>query len=190
MEKFSRYPTPAMSISKKTKASPQKRAHIPTRILFKNVWCFLGLGFGSGLAPKAPGTFGTLAGIPLYLLASAMHVEYYIALTFVLFLIGIPICSNTEKGIGIQDHSGIVWDEVVGLLITMTFLPPTWAGIAIGFASFRFFDVIKPWPIRWFDRRVHGGFGIMLDDAIAGIMACAITNFGVSHLPSWNQLAI
>lgn len=89
----------------------------------------------------------------------------------------------TEEKIGIQDHSGIVWDEVVGLLVTMTLVTPSWLALTVGFLAFRVFDVLKPWPIRWFDRKVHGGFGIMLDDLIAGVMACAATHLILPHLP-------
>lgn len=171
-----------MNTSRKPKPSSSKKTPIAARDLFASPWSFLGLGFGTGLAPKAPGTFGTLAALPLYALLAGLDAEYYLTATILLFLIGIPICSKTEKVIGIQDHSGVVWDEIVGFLITMSFVVPSAISLALGFILFRFFDVIKPWPIRWFDQRVHGGFGIMLDDAIAGVMACVMTNYGLAHL--------
>lgn len=169
-----------MSISNRPETKKRKQTQIPPGMAYSNVWCFLGLGFGSGLSPKAPGTLGTVAAIPLYWLLSGTSPTLYIGITIALFLAGIHICHVTEQKIGIQDHSGIVWDEVVGLLVTMTFVTPSWATLLVGFLSFRLFDVLKPWPIRWFDRKVHGGFGIMLDDLIAALMACGTTHATLS----------
>ena len=90
-----------------------------------------------------------------------------------LFALGILICQKSEERLGISDHSGIVWDEIVGYLVTMTAVPFSWPAAALGFALFRLFDILKPWPIRHFDRTVHGGFGIMLDDVLAGVLAAA-----------------
>ncbi|SVE15064.1 uncharacterized protein METZ01_LOCUS467918, partial [marine metagenome] len=87
------------------------------------------------------------------------------------FLIGIWVCSQTAKDIGVEDHSGIVWDEFVGMWLTLLLAPPGWGWILIGFCLFRTFDVLKPWPINWVDKNVKGGLGIMLDDVLAGIMA-------------------
>jgi phosphatidylglycerophosphatase A len=173
-----------MNISGKSHQRPSKQQRIPARLAYSDPWCFLGLGFGSGLAPKAPGTLGTLAAIPLY--AFLMHAppEIYLATTILLFIAGIPICSFTEKRIGIQDHSGIVWDEIVGFLLTLTLLPPNMTSLTLGFIFFRLFDILKPWPIRWFDQKVHGGLGIMLDDAIAGLLACATTHAILSIIGS------
>ncbi len=134
----------------------------------------LALGFGSGLVPVAPGTAGTLVAIPVYLLLQTLSLEVYLPLVLGLFLLGIPICTHTTRRLGVHDHPGIVWDEIVGYLVTMTFAPPGWVWIATGFVLFRGFDVIKPWPIGWCDRRVHGGFGIMLDDLLAGVMAAVV----------------
>ena len=170
-----------MNISRQPKTQKRKQTRIPPSTAFSNVWCFLGLGFGSGLSPKAPGTLGTIAAIPLYWLLSGTSSTLYIGITTALFVLGIHICNETEQKIGIQDHSGIVWDEVVGLLVTMAFVPPSWTTLLVGFLSFRLFDVLKPWPIRWFDRKVHGGFGIMLDDLIAALMACGATHAIVAN---------
>ena len=106
----------------------------------------------------------------------------YIGITVILFVAGIQICNVTEQKIGIQDHSGIVWDEVVGLLVTMTLVPPSWTTLIVGFLLFRLFDVLKPWPIRWFDRKIHGGLGIMLDDLIAALMACGATHLILAQI--------
>lgn len=132
---------------------------------------FLALGLGSGLAPVAPGTFGTLAAIPLFLLLQTLPVSAYIAVVAAAFLLGIWLCGVTARQLGVHDHPGIVWDEFVGYWVTMLAAPPGWWWLVAGFVLFRLFDILKPWPIRWIDRRVGGGFGIMLDDLIAGGMA-------------------
>ncbi len=132
---------------------------------------FLSLGFGSGLAPLAPGTFGTLAAIPVYWMMSTLPLEMYLIITLLAFVVGIYLCGFTSRRLGVHDHSGIVWDEVVGYLITMIAVPATWTWMLAGFILFRFFDILKPWPIRWADKRLHGGFGIMFDDVLAGIFS-------------------
>jgi phosphatidylglycerophosphatase A len=131
----------------------------------------LSLGFGSGLAPLAPGTFGTLAAIPVYWMMSTLPLEMYLIITLLAFVVGIYLCGFTSRRLGVHDHSGIVWDEVVGYLITMIAVPATWTWMLAGFILFRFFDILKPWPIRWADKRLHGGFGIMFDDVLAGIFS-------------------
>ncbi|WP_458734498.1 phosphatidylglycerophosphatase A family protein [Zobellella taiwanensis] len=133
----------------------------------------LALGFGSGLSPVMPGTMGTLAAIPLYLLVRGLPLWAYLVLLVLGFLAGIKICEAATRAIGRHDHGAIVWDEIIGFGITMIAAPAGWGWLAAGFVLFRFFDIVKPWPIRWFDRRVHGGFGIMLDDVIAGLFALA-----------------
>ena len=171
-----------MSTSAHPEIKRRKQAKIPAHIAFTNFWCFLGLGFGSGLSPKAPGTLGTLAAMPLYWLMPHASPLLYIGITVAFFLLGIHICKVTEEKIGIQDHSGIVWDEVVGFLVTMAFVTPSWPSLALGFLTFRLFDILKPWPIRWLDRKVHGGLGIMLDDVIAGLIACVGTHLLLAQL--------
>jgi len=143
----------------------------------------LALGFGSGLMPKAPGTAGTLAAIPVYLLVQPLAWPSYLALTGVLFVAGIAICAHTAARLGVHDHPGIVWDEIVGYLVAMTLAPAGWPWIATGFVLFRCFDVLKPWPIRWCDRHVHGGFGIMLDDLLAGAFAAGVLQLLAVYLP-------
>ena len=133
----------------------------------------LALGFGSGLSPVMPGTMGTLAAIPLYLLVQGVPLWAYLGLLVLGFVAGIKICEAATRAIGRHDHGAIVWDEIIGFGITMIAAPAGWGWIAAGFVLFRFFDIVKPWPIRWFDRRVHGGVGIMLDDVIAGLFALA-----------------
>lgn len=135
---------------------------------------FLALGFGSGLVPKGPGTAGTVVAIPVYLLMESLPVNIYIALVAALFLAGIPVCAHAAQRMGVHDHPGIVWDEIVGYLVTMVCAPAGWLWIAIGFVLFRLFDIFKPWPIKWLDSKVGGGFGIMVDDLLAGIAAAAV----------------
>jgi len=93
----------------------------------------------------------------------------YLVLTIVAFIGGIKICEAATRDLGVHDHGGIVWDEIVGMMIPFIFVPMSMASLVIGFSLFRFFDILKPWPIRQLDRNVHGGFGIMLDDLIAGL---------------------
>ena len=132
----------------------------------------LAFGLGSGCAPKAPGTFGTLAAIPFWwLLLQDVPLIPYICVLIAGFAFGVYLCEQTSKDLGVHDHGGIVWDEWIGLWITYLALPSGIEWIIIGFALFRFFDIIKPWPIKWLDQKVHGGFGIMIDDVLAGIFA-------------------
>ncbi|MGV6818511.1 MAG: phosphatidylglycerophosphatase A family protein [Thiotrichales bacterium] len=135
---------------------------------------FLAFGAGSGLSPRAPGTMGTLAAIPVFLLMSGLSLLPYLSITILLFAIGIWICGESSSLLGVHDHSGIVWDEIVGFLVTMVAVPAQWVWILAGFLLFRLFDIWKPWPIRLLDQHVHGGFGIMVDDLVAGIFAAVI----------------
>lgn len=132
---------------------------------------FLAFGFGAGCSPKAPGTMGTLAAVALYLPLSHLSLPLYTTITLVVVLVGIPICGWSARQLGVHDHPGIVWDEIAGYLITMLGVPSGLAWVVAGFVLFRFFDILKPWPIRWLDRRVGGGLGIMVDDVVAGLAA-------------------
>jgi phosphatidylglycerophosphatase A len=154
---------------------------IPPRRLLHPV-DFLALGFGSGLVPRAPGTAGTFAAIPVYLLLQPLAISYYVATVVLLALAGIAICGQTASRLGVHDHPGIVWDEIVGYLVTMTFAPAGWLWIGLGFVLFRLFDILKPWPIRWCDRRVGGGLGIMLDDLLAGVLSAVLLQLLVMYL--------
>lgn len=132
----------------------------------------LAFGLGSGCAPKAPGTFGTLAAIPFWwLFLQDVPLIPYLCVLIAGFAFGVYLCEQTSKDLGVHDHGGIVWDEWIGLWITFLALPAGIEWIVIGFALFRFFDILKPWPIKWLDEKVHGGFGIMIDDVLAGIFA-------------------
>ncbi|MDO9105012.1 MAG: phosphatidylglycerophosphatase A [Methylovulum sp.] len=140
---------------------------------------FLAFGFGSGLAKKAPGTWGTVAAIPLYLLLIQADTLIYSLLTITVTITGVWICGKAADKLGEHDFGGIVWDEIAGFLVTMWLVPCTWQALLLGFVLFRAFDILKPWPISVIDRRVHGGFGIMLDDVLAGVFAA-----GLLHLAS------
>jgi len=142
---------------------------------------FLAFGFGSGLAKKAPGTFGTLAAVPLYLaLVQAQSLIVYSVVTLLVILVGVWICGQAAEKLGEHDFGGIVWDEIAGFLVTMWLIPFTWQAVALGFILFRVFDIVKPWPIRWIDRQVDGGLGIMLDDVLAGVFAGGLLFYIVS----------
>ena len=146
-------------------------------ISLKNPWHLLATGFGSGLSPVVPGTMGTLAAIPLYLLLVQLPLGWYLAVVLLTFLVGIKICQVTSDDMGVHDHGSIVWDEFAGFWLTMAVVPlfqipaTDWKWLLTGFILFRFFDMVKPWPIGWLDKRVHGGLGIMIDDIVAGVMA-------------------
>ncbi len=146
----------------------------PSTIL-KNPVHFLAFGFGSGLSPVAPGTFGTLAAIPIYLaLIHSVNSLTYLLVVVLFSLVGFWLCGKTAKDLGVHDHPGIVWDEIVGFLITMYQAPLGWVWIIVGFALFRVFDILKPWPIRFLDEKVESGIGIMLDDILAGFFAWVV----------------
>ncbi len=142
--------------------------------IMRNPVLFLAFGFGSGLSRLMPGTMGTLAAIPVYLLFIQTNFWLYSVLTLLVMVAGVWICDAAAKKLGVHDFGGIVWDEIAGFLITMWWVPFSWYAVFLGFVFFRVFDILKPWPINWIDRKVDGGLGIMLDDVIAGIMAAGV----------------
>ena len=148
-------------------------APVPRGALFASPANFLALGAGSGLAPKAPGTFGTLAAVPLAFLMPASPLAQLLVVA-VLFGIGVHCCGRCAEALGVHDHGAIVWDEVVGYLLAMVAVPRALGWIVLGFALFRLFDIVKPWPIGAIDRRVGGGLGIMLDDIVAALFAAVV----------------
>jgi len=127
----------------------------------------LAFGLGSGLSPVGPGTAGTMLAVPLYLLVARFPMPVYAAVVAVGFAVGVWLCGRTARDLGVHDHPGIVWDEIIGYLLTMMTMPMGVLPVLAGFIAFRLFDILKPWPVGWFDRRVGGGLGIMLDDALA-----------------------
>lgn len=140
---------------------------------------FVAQGFGAGRIPYAPGTFGTLVGIPFYIVLSALGPWFYAAAVVLLLALGVWLAEVTGRDLGAHDHQSIVWDEVVGYLVAMFMAPSGWISVVAGFALFRLFDIWKPYPIRLIDRRLANGLGCMLDDTLAGIYACAVLQAAV-----------
>ncbi|WP_018151678.1 phosphatidylglycerophosphatase A family protein [Leeia oryzae] len=150
---------------------------------------FLALGFGSGLAPKAPGTFGSIAAWPFYLLLMMFLSPLQIlVLSLPLFLLGVYVCGKAGKALGVVDHGAIVWDEIVACVLLFSVIPQTLASQLAGLLLFRFFDILKPWPIRWFDRHLKSGFGVMWDDIVAAIMAWVV--FLIGHMVFVRQFTV
>jgi len=145
----------------------------PQDIIFHPIH-FLSLGLGSGLSPFAPGTAGTLMAVLLYIPLSMLPLTLYVAVLIIGSLVGIYLCEKTSNKLGGHDHPAIVWDEFLGFWLTMLFAPSGWMWIVVGFVLFRLFDIWKPWPISVIDHKVKGGFGIMLDDLVAGAYALVV----------------
>lgn len=161
---------------------------IRKRISLTNPTHFLALGFGSGLAPKMPGTFGSLAAIPLLLLMADIPLIAFLTLTVFACVLGVYLCDKTANDMQVHDHGSIVWDEIAGMLITFMLVPINISTLVLGFALFRLFDIVKPWPIGPIDKKLHGGLGIMLDDIIAGFMACGVLHIVLYYFPHWFSL--
>lgn len=150
---------------------------VDARTILRSPVHFIAFGFGTGLSPKGPGTVGTLAAVPIYLLLNNLTWSGYLFGCAVLFLFGCWVCGESARRLGVHDHGGIVFDEVVGFLIALApFYWVTWSPLKVlaAFFLFRFFDILKPWPIKVLDAKVHGGFGIMVDDLIAGVFAALL----------------
>ncbi|MDX1607532.1 MAG: phosphatidylglycerophosphatase A [Candidatus Competibacterales bacterium] len=143
----------------------------------------IALGFGAGLAPRAPGTAGTLVAVPPAWLLSDLAWPAFLALIAAAFLLGVAVCGFTARVAGVHDHPAIVWDEVVGYLVTVSAVPGTPLNLLLGFLLFRVFDILKPWPVGALDRRVTGGLGIMADDLVAGLMAGGVLAL-LQHAPA------
>lgn len=143
------------------------------RKVFSDPRYVLAYGFGSGLLPRMPGTFGTIAAVPFYLLLAQLNFAVYVGVVFLLFGLGVYVCDRVVKELNQQDPGAIVFDEFVGLWIALFLLPSGWYWLLIGIALFRFFDILKPWPVGWLDRNLKGGLGIMADDVAAGLYAFA-----------------
>jgi phosphatidylglycerophosphatase A len=138
------------------------------RFLLSHPAHFISFGLGSGLARKAPGTFGTFAAFPLYwFLAPQLSDVQFILMLVLSFAIGVWVCDKTGKALGEADYGGIVWDEIVSFMLVLFFTPPGWYWSLLAFVLFRFFDIFKPQPIRYFDSNWHGGLGVMFDDLLA-----------------------
>lgn len=144
----------------------------------------LGLGFGSGLVPFMPGTMGSLAAIPIVIAMSYLALIPYIFVTLVASVVGIYICQKVSDDMGVHDHGSIVWDEIAGMMIVFIAVPISWHSLLLGFILFRIFDILKPWPISFLDKNVHGGWGIMVDDLLAGAISAVFLHLiyiGLAH---------
>lgn len=150
------------------------------RELIKHPVHFFSFGFGTGLLPKAPGTFGTLPAIVLVWLFAPLDVAAYMGVVVFAAIIGIYLCGATAKAMGEHDAPAIVWDEIAGYMIAMIAVPVSWQSLLLAFVLFRIFDIIKPWPISWLDKKVDGGFGIMLDDIVAGFITLVLMHIVLS----------
>ena len=157
---------------------------IPRTLMARPVM-WLATGFGAGLSPWAPGTAGSLVGVALYLMLAGLPLPGYLAVVAVLAAAGVLVCERAGRALGVPDHPGIVWDEMVGMLLALAATPPGWLGVALGFALFRLFDIVKPWPVSALDRHVPGGLGVMLDDLVAGLyaLACLLVLRNVFGIP-------
>lgn len=161
-----------------------KPARPDPQLILRDPVHFLAFGFGSGLSPVMPGTAGTVVAIPFFLAMHWLSWPVYLGITVLLFVVGVYLCGESARRLATHDHPGIVWDEIVGYLVTMFPLLPTvlgervtaplWFWVLAGFLAFRFFDIIKPPPIKQLDARVHGGLGIMIDDLVAGLFAAVL----------------
>jgi phosphatidylglycerophosphatase A len=144
------------------------------QFLFKHPAHFLALGFGAGLAARAPGTWGTLAALPFYWLALWLGGPMSLLILAVLFFgVGIWASALTGRALGVADHGGIVIDEIAAFLLVLVFVPVSWPWTVLAFLLFRVFDIVKPWPIHVADRHIKGGFGVMFDDLLAAGYAIA-----------------
>ncbi len=149
-----------------------KRSHTTSaKALGTDPEAWLAFGFGTGLVPYAPGTWGAMLGLPLAWWLHRGGVIVYAAATIAIVLVGIRLCGHAARRLGVHDHPGINFDEVAGQLVACALAPLDWRWFLAAFLLFRFFDILKPWPIRWLDRRLGGGLGIMIDDVAAGVAA-------------------
>lgn len=148
------------------------KAPIPDKV-WHDPWYFIGFGFGSGVLP-APGTMGTFAALPFYFVFRLLPWPIYLILMFLFFFMASRLLDRLSKELNIHDHPGLCLDEFIGIWFTLFLAPAGFFWIMLGVALFRFFDIVKPWPIRWLDQHVGGGFGMVLDDVAAGIISAII----------------
>jgi phosphatidylglycerophosphatase A len=151
-----------------------KNTKVDARKVFTDPVNFLAFGFGTGLAPVAPGTFGSLPGVLLFWLTLDLGLYVQLGIAAMLVAAGVWICGESARRIGVHDHGGIVWDEIAGMYLTLFVVPVSVTGFVVAFVLFRVMDIVKPWPIRDLDHRIHGGLGIMLDDLLAALYAALL----------------
>lgn len=153
------------------KAYNSKRGQTSLRSVWENPWHFIACGFGVGTIPVMPGTFGSLVGVLVYLILRQYSLVVYLSSVFVLLGFGVYLCGRVNRDLGTDDHPAAVWDEIAAFPLVMVGIPATWQTLLLGFVLFRLFDIWKPQPIRWLDRHVHGGIGVMIDDVAAALLA-------------------
>ena len=141
---------------------------------------FLAMGLGAGLSPRAPGTAGSVVALLLFIPLSLLPLLLQLSIIGVGLVGGVYLCDRVATHMSVKDPSAIVWDEFIGMWISLLFVPLVWYWWILAFVMFRIFDVLKPWPVSWADRELEGGMGIMCDDVIAGVFALAST-----HLVIW-----
>ena len=145
------------------------------RALLSHPAGWIATALGAGLAPIAPGTAGSLVALlPWWFVLRGLPLGWYLAVLVAGFLLGVWVCAVCDRRLGVHDQGALVWDEVIGMWATLFAAPAAWWWMLVGFALFRLFDIWKPWPVRLADRRVHGGFGVMLDDVVAGVYALIV----------------
>ncbi|MDH3466310.1 MAG: phosphatidylglycerophosphatase A [Gammaproteobacteria bacterium] len=162
-------------------SDPATHSGAEPREIWRQPVPFLAFGFGSGLASSAPGTCGTLVAVPLAWWLTGLPVNAYAGVVLAAFAFGIAICADTTQRLGVADHPAIVWDEIVGYMAALLWLPRTWWVFAAAFVLFRIFDIAKPWPIGVADRCLKGGFGIMVDDLLAAVYVNLILQVAVHY---------
>ena len=161
-----------MTVNEKDEATPDSLAL--RKVALASPSGLLAFGFGSGLSPFAPGTMGTLVAIPFTFLLKGLGDAGFWLVLILLFLLGIKVCGHVSRKLGVHDHGGIVWDEMVGYWLAVAFVPLQWQWMLAAFLLFRLFDIFKPWPIRQIDKKISGGFGIMVDDVVAALFTIVI----------------
>lgn len=162
---------------------PRHKDVAKSRLKMSNPWHLLAVGFGSGLSPIVLARWDRWRRS--FLVSDDLLPRQLYSLVVMLGIcIGVYLCHQTAKDMGVHDHGSIVWDEFIGMWITLMALPTNdWQWVTAGFVIFRILDMWKPWPIRWFDRNVHGGMGIMIDDIVAGVISAGILYFIGHHWP-------
>ncbi len=168
-------PSTLINAFKRIKLRTSKKDAPPVpEIVWKDPVWFFAFGLGSGAMPFMPGTFGTLMAIPFYLLLQPLSLTAYLIFVIVFIAASSWASERCSRDIQFHDHPGMCIDEFAGFFVTMIHAPHGWGWVLYGFLLFRLFDIWKPWPIHVLDEKVHGGFGMILDDVVAGIFACII----------------
>ena len=155
---------------------------VQRRALLAHPAGWIAAGFGAGLSPVAPGTAGSLVALLPWLALRQLPLVWYVVALVLAFALGVWACGVAGRHVGVEDHGALVFDEFVGQWIALCAAPPAWPWALAGFALFRLFDIWKPWPVCVADRSVHGGLGVMLDDALAGGYALIVLQIAAFFL--------